>query len=311
MSRSGRERAPRVRRLARPTAWVAPVLGAALTMGAWFAVAHSSGAGWVQATGALLAAVLVVGLAAPALPAARARVAVVEAPADVQVGRTLTLILEADRPVRLRLCRPAGTAVAAGGPRAGRRRAEVPCVPDRRGVLSEVLVEVSSSAPLGLLWWSRQVLLPLPRPVHVAPRPVAPGRHAGRSQGADGEAAARVPAALGEPRGVRPYAPGDPRRAVHWPATSHAGALMVRESERPVDAPRFVEVVLPADADAAERAAEAAQATVLDHLARGEAVVLATREASGRIVRPVADRIDVGRRLARAVSGAAGGTGAP
>ena len=72
---------------------------------------------------------------------------------------------------------------------------------------------------------------------------------------APGEAALRVPSTIGEPRGVRPYAPGDPRRAVHWPATSHSGTLMVRESERQTDDPVMVELVLPQDPVAAEEEA--------------------------------------------------------
>ncbi len=44
-------------------------------------------------------------------------------------------------------------------------------------------------------------------------------------------------------------------------------------------------------------------AGVSRYLARGQPVVLATLEAGGRTVRPVRDRIDLGRRLARAVAG--------
>ena len=301
MSRADRVRAPRDQRLARPTAWIAPVLGAALTMVAWFAVAHSSGVGWVQATGALLGGVLVVGLVAPSVPATRARIRVAEAPGDGRAGQPLVLVLEADRPVRLRPRSPAGGTVVAGGPLTGPRLAEVVCVPTRRGVLADVVVEVASSAPFGLLWWSRRVHLALPRPLHVAPRPVASAPGVRRREGAEGESATRVPRPLGEPRGVRPYAPGDPRRGVHWPATAHAGVLMVRESERPQDAPRFIDAALPADDEAAERRAEEVQAEVAALLDRGEAVVLATHETAGAVVRTVSDRTDLGRRLARAV----------
>jgi uncharacterized protein (DUF2384 family) len=118
---------------------------------------------------------------------------------------------------------------------------------------------------------------------------------------AHGEASLRVHAAIGEPRGVRPYAPGDPRRTVHWPATSHAGALMVRESERQADDPVLVELVLPADPVAAEAEAERMMGAVGTCLADHRPVVLVTHEPGGRVARPVVDRVDLGRRLARAV----------
>ena len=62
----------RVRRRVHPLAWFAPVVGSAVAMGAWAGVAHSSGSGWVQAVGALMAAVLITGLLAPVVPARRA-----------------------------------------------------------------------------------------------------------------------------------------------------------------------------------------------------------------------------------------------
>jgi hypothetical protein len=88
---------------------------------------------------------------------------------------------------------------------------------------------------------------------------------------------------------------------VHWPATSHVGSLMVREKERQTDDPIIVEVVLPPDPEQAEAEAERVMAAVTHHLLRGRSVVLATRESEGRTVRLVRDRIDLGRRLARAV----------
>jgi len=174
--------------------------------------------------------------------------------------------------------------------------------PSSRGVLDTVVVEVASCAPFGLLWWARDVELPLPHLLHVAPRTgTTDGSVATRDDQA-GEAAPRVPTGIGEPRGVRPYVPGDPRRAVHWPATSHAGTMMVRESERPTDDPVFVEVVLPADPVEAEDVAERTMAAVSECLGRYQPVVLATLESTGRVVRAVTDPVDLGRRLARAVS---------
>ena len=65
---------------------------------------------------------------------------------------------------------PAGTwpRRPAGGPRGPAGRGDV--TPERRGVLDAVSVELASCAPFGLLWWAREVEVPLPRPLHVAPR---------------------------------------------------------------------------------------------------------------------------------------------
>jgi uncharacterized protein (DUF58 family) len=291
----------RLRRRVHPVAWIAPVSGSVITMVAWAGVAHSSGSGWVQAVGALLGAFLLVGLVAPALPAGRARVTCTAAPGDGQAGRPVELTFEADRPVRIHPRFPVGPDRQAGGGQRGSRSVVVTCTPGRRGVLDAVVVEVASSAPFGLLWWARDVELPLPRLLHVAPRTGDDGAPLATLDDAHGEASLRVHAAIGEPRGVRPYAPGDPRRTVHWPATSHVGTLMVRESERQTDDPVLVELDLPTDPAAAETEAERMMAAVGSCLAGHRPVVLITRESTGRVARPVVDRVDLGRRLARAV----------
>ena len=77
---------------------------------------------------------------------------------------------------------------------------------------------------------------------------------------------------------------------------------MVRENERQTDDPVFVDLVLPADLLAAEAECETVMASLTVSLMRGRAVVLRTREPEGPVVRVVRDRIDLGRRLARAVS---------
>jgi hypothetical protein len=77
---------------------------------------------------------------------------------------------------------------------------------------------------------------------------------------------------------------------------------MVREKEQQTDDPIVVDVVLPPDPPAAETEAERVMSGVAYALMRGETVMLGTRETGGHIVRVVRDRIDLGRRLARAVS---------
>lgn len=302
----------RLRKRVHPLAWVAPVVGSVVAMAAFAGVAHSSGSGWVQAVGALLAAVLITGLVAPLFPARRATVTCTASPSDTEAGQAVALTMVANGPIRIRPRQPAGPAALAVGRSRGSRVVEVTITPDHRGVVETVAVELASCAPFGLLWWAREAEVALPRPLHVAPRFGEPGPIDAMVDDSSGDAPLRVPAGAGEPRGVRPYQSGDSRRSVHWPATSHVGSLMVREKERQTDDPIVVEVVLPSDPERAEAEAERVMAAVTPCLVRGQSVVLGTEEAQGRTVRPVRDRIDLGRRLARAIpSSAPPGPGTP
>jgi len=293
----------RLRRRAHPVAWIGPVAGSLISMVAWAGVAHSSGSGWVQSVGALLGAFLLVGLLAPGVPAARARVTCTSCPSDARAGESFELTIDVDRPIRLRPVYPMGGERQAGGHQRGTRSVALRCTSSRRGVLDAMVIEVASSAPFGLLWWARDLELVLPRQLHVAPRVGEYDGPLATASDAIGEATLRVPSGIGEPRGVRPYSPGDARHAVHWPATAHAGALMVREFERQTDEPIVVELALPLDPVAAETEAEHMMAAVGDCLARRRPVVLITSEPAGRVVRLVSDQVDLGRRLARAVPG--------
>jgi uncharacterized protein (DUF58 family) len=328
-ARDGPRRSPRLRGVVRPVRPVVPLLSCATVVLAWQLVAHNSGAGWVQAVGDMLAGVLVVGLVAPAVACARARVGVVEGPTDSTAGLPVPLVVQSASRVRVRPLDPPGAesfvgpgrpvpvagdaagALGVGVVPAPRRRGEgeVALHPRRRGVHDDVLLEVASAAPFGILWWRRDVRVPLPRTLHVGPRlgepmPLPHGAHVSATG-----ATRSVPVPAGEPRAVRPYRAGDPRRFVHWPGTAHAGELMVREMERAGAEPVTVEVRLPPEEDAAEQMAERAMATVVTLVDRGAPVLLATTELDGAHLGPVGDRRSAGRRLARAVAEAHGSAG--
>jgi uncharacterized protein (DUF58 family) len=190
---------------------------------------------------------------------------------------------------------------ARGAARARPQAVPLTLLPSCRGVHDRIGVDLATAAPFGLQWWTRRIWLPLAAPLHVAPRrgqPVALPRWSDDDAGDEGR---RVPVQPDEIRGARPYRSGDSRRHMHWPATAHAGELMVRELEGPSANPLTVSVRLPPDPEAAERVAERALGTVLRLFDRGAPVLLATMEMSGPVTSAVADRRAAGRRLAQAV----------
>ncbi|MGA2519875.1 MAG: DUF58 domain-containing protein [Acidimicrobiales bacterium] len=294
----------------------------------WGLVAHNSGAGWVQAIGDVLAGTLAVGLLAPGVVTARASVRVDATPADGTAGLPVELTVTARTRLRVRPLDPPGPESFVGprgswrlapgrgaafghrsGPggaeaydRGGAGDGEVTLVPEHRGVHDAITLEIASAAPFGLLWWRRTVVVALPRQLHVRPRLGVPRPLPAGRDDTGGDGSQRAPVQVGEPRGVRPYRPGDQRRWVHWPATAHAGELMVRDMEGPTTGPVSVEVRLPGDPEAAERAAERALGTVVALVDAGTPVVLRTNEVDGPSIGTVGDRRSAGRRLARAVA---------
>ncbi len=291
----------RLRRRTHPIHWVGPAAASVLTVLAWSAVAHSSGSGWVQAVGALIAAVLVTGLLAPAVAAHRLQVSCVACPSDTTAGLPIVVRIETSGPARLRPLLPVGPDASSAGPARGARQVDVTITPGHRGVLGSIALEVGSSLPFGMVWWVREIVVSLPRPLHVAPRHGTGAERTVAPAGTSGESAPRITAPSGEPKAVRPYEPGDRRRAVHWPVSAHTATLMVRQYEEPTAEPILLVVDLPADPVAAERRAEQMMALAGDELARGILVVLSTLEPDGRRIYPVVDTVDLGRRLARAV----------
>jgi uncharacterized protein (DUF58 family) len=285
----------------RPARPVTPIAVSVGILGLWWLVAHNGGAGWVQALGDLAFGALSVGLLGPAFFLARCRVRIVHAPPDGVAGSVIELQVEASSRLRVRAVAPGGPPTFIGPARRHRSDDRITLRPARRGRHDAVTVDLATAAPFALQWWTRRVELPLPSPLHVAPRCGRPDGLPRRARDDSGDQAGWASSEVGQPRGARPYRPGDSRRQVHWRATAHTGELMVRELERPAHEPVTVTVVLPADPAEAERAAERALGTVVRLLDRGADVLLATVEPSGPVVQPVADRRAAGRRLARAV----------
>jgi uncharacterized protein (DUF58 family) len=289
-------------RWARPARPVAPIGVAAGILGIWWVVAHNGGSGWVQALGDIVFGTLVVGIFGPAAVLSRAKVRVLHAPLDGVAGMPSEVCIETSTRLRVRPVAPPGEEVLLGPPERGwSPDVQIKLLPSRRGVHEAVTLDIATAAPFALQWWTRRVVLPLPAALHIAPRRGRPVSLVLRPNEDAGLTANWTQAEVGEPRGARPYRPGDSRRQVHWRATAHAGALMVRELEGPSAEPVTLTVTLPWDPIEAEHVAERALGTVVQFLERNAPVILATVEPGGSVVSLVTDRRGAARRLARAV----------
>jgi uncharacterized protein (DUF58 family) len=266
---------------------------------ALFVVARTTGAGWDIVLLCALIAVIITGSILPAFVLGRASVRV-SGPRDATVGRPLAIELDVDAyAVKARVLTFEGDWVRVDRP----TRGPVTVVPARRGVLTHVSVELVTAAPLGLSRWRRQVRVPLPTPVDVAPRreptacPIVVG-----DTFVPTEMTRASSTGTELTRGIREYLDGDPIRTVHWPATARTGAVMVRELE----GPRRPVVVIVADLRGPDPELVASRAAAMadDALRRGARVELATAEVDGPRLGDVPTPVHVGRRLARAVVGA-------
>ncbi|MDP8976750.1 MAG: DUF58 domain-containing protein [Actinomycetota bacterium] len=268
---------------------------------AFFGIARSTGSGWVTVLVCGVVGCLIAGAVVPLWSVRRAAVAVtVPRDATVDQPAVATMALTSGAGLRMRLVNPPGDWVSAQAPTSG----DVLVCPARRGVLDTVTVEVTSAAPLGLLWWRRTLLVGLDSALEVGPRRLAASLD-DLSWSGDAGLADALEGRAGQDtvRSVRPYLPGDAARLVHWPATARWGDVMVREMEDP-ELPRLAVI---ADLrlggrrgeDAASRAAGLADAA----LVQGIPVWLLTAERDGGVCAEVTSTRQVGRRLARAVAG--------
>jgi uncharacterized protein (DUF58 family) len=271
--------------------------------GALYGVSRTTGAGWLVVLLAGLGATLVVGVVLP-LVALRGVGVALRPPTDATAGQPVRVELTVSgrsRDVRVGIPNVAAEVVT-DAPAAGVVEAVMP----RRGVWRQLVVELAATGPLGLFESRHRLVVPFDRPIEVGPRPVTvdlslPSVAGDADEVDDGcRGEGNAPELV---RGARPYVVGDPLRLVHWPATARAGSLMVRELEAPGRAPLTIAVDLRGDDDEGEHAAGRAAGLALAALRAGVPVTLATAEAEGPVLAPVADAVSVGRRLARAVPG--------
>lgn len=283
----------------RPVRVAGTTIALALLAFAFMGVARTTGSGWLLVLLSLVAGVVVAGVVLPAVALRRLDVAV-SGPRDGMVGRPVSLTVDVRRggPALLHVVARDGEQVHVDGSGVG----TLDVVPGRRGLLRSLTVEARTAAPLGLVTWRRRLQLTLPTAVEVAPVPLPARRPLPRHAGADGvDNTGHRAADDAAVRSVREYSPGDPLRLVHWPATAKTGEVMVRQLEAPAS-PRLAVVV---DLRHGEEAAGRAAGLAIDALRNGVEVLLLTAEADGPVVGAVGSAVDVGRRLARAVTTAA------
>lgn len=281
-----------VRALARPGRPGKGVIVLAMLVVAFMGISTTTGTGWPIVLVALLIGTLLVAFALPGVPLWSATLTL-RTPGDTVAGLPVTVDVTSTSSAVVKACAPA---LDRGWFRLGSGQLVV--VPTRRGVIETVRVELRCSFPLGLWSWRKRVWVPLERPLHVAPVPLATELRLAPDTMHRGDELTR---------GVRPYEAGDALRHVHWPATARAGALQVRERED--DERTYVDLVvhLGAPGELSEalvehRAGWAAGAGVA-LLSTGRQVVVHTHEPAGPMSGLVRDRRELGRRLARALPG--------
>lgn len=263
---------------------------------------RTTGSGWLTVMVSLAAAMLVWGSIGPAIQVARVTLSV-SGPPDAMVGRSLELSLTVVGPpsaCRVRFVDPSAPAVGVLPPASG----AVKLVPNRRGVLSGVIVQVESAAGLGLVWASRTVLVPLASPIDVAPRPTAVALPKAATTSGEGETAVGGRHNDGETvRTVREYRDGDPLRMIHWASSARRDLLVVKELEAPESPALILSLDLRGSPDVAEHHASLAAGYVQAGLRSGMPVQLHTMEAAGQHSGWVGSSLEAGRRLARAIPG--------
>jgi uncharacterized protein (DUF58 family) len=289
----------------RPANVSRPALALAAVAFALFGIARTTGSGWLIVILTGIASVVALSAVLPWFGLRKVTVTV-EAPREGTVGRTAELTVDVragSSSVPLKLV-PMGF----DGPWTGvmtPARGQLPLVPMKRGVYTSVLLDVRSAAPIGLVWWRRRILVELPRPFEIGPRPMPATLEAPRGADDSGSDDGRVSSTTADAvKTIREYVAGDPIKLVHWAATARAGELMVKELESPVAPVLCIAVDLRGpDGGSVEEAASRAAGLALAGLEHGLPVTLLTSEVTGPRAGPVNAPSEVNRRLARAVAG--------
>jgi uncharacterized protein (DUF58 family) len=178
---------------------------------------------------------------------------------------------------------------------------------ERRGVYRYGVLEVTARDPLGL--FARTARVGEPQSVLVFPATVdLPGFHVPSGLGwTEGARRGRTFSPSPQAASVREYVAGDAFSHIHWPATAHAGHLMVKEYEREPSGPaEAVWVLLDLDArvqagtgaeSSVEYAVTVAASAARRFLDAGRPVGLSIAGSEHTLVRPAEGLEQLGRVL--------------
>ncbi len=266
----------------------------------FFLAARTTGAGWLIVLCCLIVGVTIIGAVVPPFTLMRLTVRA-SGPADAVAGEPFATTLEVSRP---------GLGLTAQSPQPGELKAAIvdgtnPLWPmtSERAVIREMVLVISSSAPIGMFSWSRRIIVPFDQPIHVAPRLGTPRETAASDDAVEGELTGNRPAHGDHLRSVREYASGDAMRLVHWPASARRGGLVVKEFESPANPHLHLVVRLHGVPELDERICEDAMATAVLALEERRPVTLHTNDGTAVRVTGVRHRRDAGRALAAAAPG--------
>lgn len=266
----------------------------------FFLAARTTGAGWLIVLCCLIVGATIIGAVVPPFTLMRLTVRA-SGPADAVAGEPFATTLEVSRP---------GLGLTAQSPPPGELKAAIvdganPLWPmtSERAVIREMVLVISSSAPIGMFRWSRRMIIPFDRPIHVAPRLGAPRETAASDDAVEGELTGGRPTHGDRLRSVREYVDGDAMRLVHWPASARRGGLVVKELESPADPHLHLVVKLHGIPELDEHICEDAMATAVEALEARRPVTLHTNDGIAPRVTPVRHRRDAGRVLAEAAPG--------
>ena len=280
----------------RPTRSVAVIVALIL---AFLIASRTTGSGWLTIMVSMLAATLVWSFVRPAWLLRRVTLTM-ETPPDGMVGRSLPVEIQTFGPsceLRLTILNFDTKPIRSACPQQGKTKV----YPATRGVVQTLEVLVETASGLGLAWARRTVILPLARPLEVAPRPTPVSLPQSATTSGEGESAVGGRHNDGETvRAVREYRLGDPVRMIHWGVTARRGQLVVKELESP-QSPSLT-VSLDLRGLSAEQNASLAAGYVAAGLRSGLPVILHTMERSGPHRGGVGSNLEAGRRLARAVA---------
>lgn len=240
-------------------------------------IALIQGAGWVQALDILFLTFVVIAAIWPYWSTRHISLSSYVVASYVQVGQRTTLEVWSDKPCRMKVRAAASVPhILKWDARSENFRAQLDWIPTLRGKYRTIRLEVFQAGPFGLLAWESLWEVPLLDTVWVAPALGSPQAFIEEDVG--GEVRVRDER---DEYNIREYVFGDLLNDVHWPASAHAGQMMVKEYP---PGGRIVHMNVVLDTDPIEAEIKASNAMAWGHqiLQQADSLWLTTHQEDGR-----------------------------